>query len=312
VTTPRRNIRRERLESIAEDADDEEEGDEEEESPSAEEIAQTSLSDLTTEADPEEFGQTFTSGDANLNIQGAFNPVAGDLQAIPRVAYVINLNFVYNEERGRWEPKKKGRLIDDFEDGDLAEYIGETGQFDVVEDPEGAFNGDFYLTTNVVDTGNFSIFSPEDGGLNYYPERGDAVRAAVQARQFPTPSSALMTGLAAGSNPNSNVPDNGYAVALRYGFDDLRVIKFKNGSVAKSDTADFPTDSLENVWVEIGLRPEVGGTVEAFASVPDENISETVAITDSEFDSGGWSWGVRHDSNSTAGDTRWDFARRVA
>jgi hypothetical protein len=70
----------------------------------------TSLADLTTEADPQQFDQTFTAGDADLTIQGRFDPVAGSRQVIPRVAYVLNYNLVYNESRDRWEPKKKDRF----------------------------------------------------------------------------------------------------------------------------------------------------------------------------------------------------------
>jgi hypothetical protein len=70
----------------------------------------TSLADLTTEADPQQFDQTFTAGDANLTIQGRYDPVAGSRQVIPRVAYVLNYNLIYNESRDRWEPQKKGSL----------------------------------------------------------------------------------------------------------------------------------------------------------------------------------------------------------
>jgi len=70
----------------------------------------TSLDDLTSEADPQQFDRTFLAGDADLTIQGRFDPVAGNRQVIPRVAYVINYNMVYNESRDRWEPKKKDRF----------------------------------------------------------------------------------------------------------------------------------------------------------------------------------------------------------
>ena len=72
----------------------------------------TSLEDLTTEADPQQFDQTFVAGDASLTIQGRFDPVAGARQVIPRVAYVLNYNLVYNPDRDRWEPQKKSRLTD--------------------------------------------------------------------------------------------------------------------------------------------------------------------------------------------------------
>jgi len=71
------------------------------------EEADTSVSDLTTEADPATFDRTFTDTDADLSIEGEFEPVAGPKQVIPRVAYVLNYNLLYNENRDRWEPQKK-------------------------------------------------------------------------------------------------------------------------------------------------------------------------------------------------------------
>jgi hypothetical protein len=96
-------------------AEDDEDDDEQEE---------TSVSDLTSEADPNQFDQTFTDSDAALTIQGAFDPVAGPKQVIPRVAFVLNYNLIYNEERGRWEPQKKSDLA--AEDDDITE-IGAAG-----------------------------------------------------------------------------------------------------------------------------------------------------------------------------------------
>lgn len=72
-----------------------------------EEDTGTSVDDLTAEADPETFDQTFQDGDANLRIEGEFEPTAGSKQVIPRIAYVLNYNLVYNEERDRWEGQKK-------------------------------------------------------------------------------------------------------------------------------------------------------------------------------------------------------------
>jgi len=78
------------------------------------EEADTSVSDLTTEADPATFDQTFTDDDASLRIDGEFEPVAGPKQVIPRVAYVLNYNLVYNEARERWEPQKKAPSREDL------------------------------------------------------------------------------------------------------------------------------------------------------------------------------------------------------
>lgn len=67
----------------------------------------TSVDDLTQPADPQQFDQTFTDDDTPLSIAGNFDPTAGPKQAIPRLAFVLNYNLVYNEARERWEPQKK-------------------------------------------------------------------------------------------------------------------------------------------------------------------------------------------------------------
>jgi hypothetical protein len=71
-------------------------------------IPSTSIQDLINPADAGQFDQTFSDADANLNIEGAFDPVAGDKQVIPRVAYVLNFNLLYNEAQERWEPQRSG------------------------------------------------------------------------------------------------------------------------------------------------------------------------------------------------------------
>lgn len=64
----------------------------------------TSIEDLTSEAQPEQFDRTFAAADADLTLQGRFDPVAGEKQVLPRVAYTINYNFIWNPDRQRWEP----------------------------------------------------------------------------------------------------------------------------------------------------------------------------------------------------------------
>lgn len=95
-----------RFEQTEPDSPGDEDAGGEDENGAGEPQPSTSLTDLTTEADPQQFDQTFTAGDADLTIQGRYDPVAGSRQVIPRVAYVINYNLVYNESRDRWEPKK--------------------------------------------------------------------------------------------------------------------------------------------------------------------------------------------------------------
>jgi len=101
-----RDIRRERDSGTRPDPSDGE-GDDSAGETTPDQTPDSSLADLTTPADPGRFDQTFTDDDALLDLQGGFDPVAGSKQVIPRIAYTINYNFVWNAARGRWEPQKK-------------------------------------------------------------------------------------------------------------------------------------------------------------------------------------------------------------
>jgi hypothetical protein len=78
--------------------------DEEGEQEGAAQIPQSSIQDLVQPADVQTFDQTFTDAGAELDIEGEFEPVAGDKQVIPRIAYVLSYQLVYNPEQERWEP----------------------------------------------------------------------------------------------------------------------------------------------------------------------------------------------------------------
>jgi len=87
---------------IQPDTDDE--SDESEDADGPAQIPSTSIQDLINPADAQQFDQTFSDADAALDIEGAFDPTAGAKQVIPRIAFVLNFNLVYNEAQERWEP----------------------------------------------------------------------------------------------------------------------------------------------------------------------------------------------------------------
>jgi hypothetical protein len=70
----------------------------------------TSLDEFAIQSDPERFDRTFRSTGADLDIEGRFDPAPGVKQVLPRLAYTINFQMVWNEDRERWEPQKKSSL----------------------------------------------------------------------------------------------------------------------------------------------------------------------------------------------------------
>lgn len=150
------------------DDEPDEEGDDDELT-NVDERERTSLDDLTTEADPNQFDRTFDAADANLTIAGGFDPVAGSRQVIPRIAYTINYNMIWNPSRGRWEP--------DTGNGSSGPTVFASGDFDVLgaDSGQSSSNG---VTVDVSDADRPLILRarPEDGDLNgtgdFYNEQG--------------------------------------------------------------------------------------------------------------------------------------------
>jgi hypothetical protein len=101
MVDPRLRRRLRRREEQSEESEDSEEPDETDQDNQPD----SSIEDLVQPADPSQFDRTFLAGDADLNIEGPYDPVAGQRQVIPRVAYVLSYQLVYNEERERWEPE---------------------------------------------------------------------------------------------------------------------------------------------------------------------------------------------------------------
>jgi hypothetical protein len=86
------------------------EEDEEDEEPTGMQTG-TSLDEFAIESDPERFDRTFRSTGADLDIEGRFDPAPGAKQVLPRLAYTINFQMVWNPDRERWEPQKKSDPI---------------------------------------------------------------------------------------------------------------------------------------------------------------------------------------------------------
>jgi len=96
-------------EEVPESADPDTDPDEDEDE--ADEADETSIEDIVRSTDPERFDRTFLAETDNFGIGGAVSPpTTYPLQALPRLAYVLNFNLAYNDTKDRWEPQKKSDL----------------------------------------------------------------------------------------------------------------------------------------------------------------------------------------------------------
>lgn len=261
----------------------------EEDLPPSPEDIQVSAADVGT------FDETYLAESQNFGIKGEFAPAPYPLQVLPRVAYTINYNFVWDDDRERWVPKKKGDLVvDNFEDQDITEYGGDTGFYRAVDESTvsaEARNGTALLECDMgaVDTPR-RISSTAD--LNDYPVPGDKFRCWLRMGGDPNNNQAV--GFYFGTQ-GANGDPNGYRVDLKQSSTpDYRIRKLDNGgtnlaTASQSYTADN--------WYEVKVDWQTDGTITA--TLYDDQGSQLNEITgsDSTFTDGG----VGFHANQSAG-----------
>lgn len=164
---PPRHSRRPRVPGSGEEQAGLEEEEEQPEDPG------TSIDDLANEADAETFDQTFTDQDVKLSLQGDFDAVAGSKQVIPRIAYTVNFQMVWNPDRQRWEPDEGNR-------GTLRAILD--GGTTETEDPvELDFGTDLDVTTSGSDPTIATVDSAAGGGggVKEIVDRTDNINATT-------------------------------------------------------------------------------------------------------------------------------------
>lgn len=93
----RRNERRERLEEVIEETEEDLDGE-----------TTGTVDEFTASADPEVFDQTYLAFGDNWRIdEPTPSPAPFPLQVIPRMAYVISYQMIYDEGLDQWVPQKK-------------------------------------------------------------------------------------------------------------------------------------------------------------------------------------------------------------
>jgi hypothetical protein len=173
---------------------------------------------------------------------------------------------------GTGTPQSPDGLIEDFEDGDVDEYVGETETVSVQTDV--AFEGD----NSLVSPPNTEIVSTN--GLDTYPERGDVFEARHRIEE----GSIARFGF--GTQDGSNT----YLVEIDESSEVLRLVKREGGSRSElaSESATIPVDE----WLrsEVEWRDDGAITVELFDG-SDVELTGGVTATNRTWESGGILWG---------------------
>lgn len=262
----------------------------------------TSAEELEVSADAGLFDTTFvvSSDDEPFGV-GERPAIPRPWQGIPRIAIVYNLNFVWDDDSQEWVKKSLASLIiDDFEDGDISEYGGDTGPFDVIVDKDDAQDGNRVLTW---ENGGNSVIS-STSGLGVYPEPGDSFRGYFKSTA--TPSSDLSTHSALVWGMSSEVGFNnrdGYAVQLRG--QETRLVRYDSGNTVELDD-DTNFTLRQDTWFKVLVNWGTDGKIVVNIEDLDDAGDTRLEATDTTHTGSGIGWAGNHDSGT---EQRYDRAR---
>lgn len=163
------------------------------------------------------------------------------------------------------------KLITGFEDGDLTEFSGDTGSFDVNQNAP-VYDGNYSLKCQLSGGNNVGIISASGDGLNYYPTRGDKIEAYVRAQDAEN-----FNGLFAyGTGGTSRSDFTGYVFVIDTASlfnNDFVVRRYDSGS---SNTLASGGSSAQDVWYKF----------EIFSNSTDfrfRAINQSTGATDADF-----------------------------
>lgn len=197
------------------------------------------------------------------------------------------------------------QVIDDFEDGDVAEYGGDTGGASITTYP--VDEGSNALEMQSASDGSLQkIISTSDSDLPYYPRDGDTYRYRTYIPSIDVAAHHYF-------GVQQTAVDDAYRLQLDPNNDDLVATEFASGSSTDLFTVDLGTLPTGQ-YVEVEVRWSSGGGFDA--EVFDEPGGSSLgqgSATDSTLTDGGVGWGT---GRATAGTSQVssfvDFARTTS
>jgi len=174
------------------------------------------------------------------------------------------------------------QTIDGFEDADLAEYSGSTGDFTTQTSTVASGTAALKMETN---GGNASIGSTS--GLANYPDVGDTHKFRIRFGAAANTQTKFGT-----ANPESSSGDDGYVVGIDLANSAFLVGRRDSGSLTILDKVDNPGLS-QDIWYEVEVSHASDGTLSATIRKPDGtevasvSATDTTHLTDGSYDATG-------------------------
>lgn len=192
-------------------------------------------------------------------------------------------------------------LIDDFEDNDLSEYVGDTA--------------DFTTSTSVVHEGTYSLLGNTNGekqkviisssGLDHYPSAGDKMVGYVTANIDGSPAYFLF-----GLSGTDIATTDGYQIQVSFGGVDggrLYFDRIDAGSVT-GITSSLDHDMPFPEWYKVAVDWGTDGTFNITVDRVSTNTTVIdVTTTDSTYTSGNCGFGYYSSNYYNTGSDYWAF-----
>lgn len=165
------------------------------------------------------------------------------------------------------------RIVDDFSDGDISEYGGDTGQFSVVNNELKCYR----------DSGSFSQSISSTSGLSAYPQPGDTFECSLK---FMNPTNMISVRWATQSE---SADHHGYGAHIDHDENEVfwRVWGGSN-TVYPQESVTLSTDT----WYTFSIDWGTNGTITVELLDPSENVLYSSTETNTEWTSGGVGFGM--------------------
>lgn len=184
-------------------------------------------------------------------------------------------------------------VLDSFEDGDIAEYGGDTG--------------DFSVGTTLVYDGSNALENSSSGGTHSIIATTDITTRQGETYDYRvrSDSGSDRCGLFIGAQDESGASGgSGYSCRVTPGGDDIRINRRDNGSITTIANGTLSLNTGE--WYRVIVDWATDGTITITVENDAGTEQGTLSGTDTNYESGGLGW-----HHQDAGAWR-DFARRIA
>lgn len=187
-----------------------------------------------------------------------------------------------------------GNLIDDFEDGDISEYEGDTSGFNVQQAV--AKDGSYALEGTNVTSGHLISST---SGLSSYPSQGSNFSGHIRFTNVSAGTGFILFG-----TQNETSTPGGYEVRFKPFTDEVELtVRDGNGGTTTLDSTALTHKN--NVWYKTEVQWGSDGSIDV--TIYNESGSQitTLSGADTSYSSGGI--GFRHDHSSASESTFFDY-----